>query len=179
MTAPTVRVTALAALALALGAGACGGGGSHATTASGVPAHHNESLAAKPRGVPMRPGEHYLLVLKRITAVPDPWVDEIRVTTDGVARYRTYIGGHSSANGQVGRRISARRLARFRALVRSARLKGADRAGAKATPGGYYYTLQVRGRAVGTASGHLSAGVRPLIGAIDRLADRLLPYVRY
>ena len=172
-------VVILAISSLAAAVAACGGGGGSPAEPSPVAtAHHNESGAGE-RGVPPRPGERYLIVMKRVTAVPDPVQDEIRVTTDGVARYRTYWGGHSSANGRAGRRISARRFARLRTLVRTARLDGADRVGVKPTPGGYYYYLHVRKRVVPTGSGHLSRGVRPLINALDGLIDAMVSDVRF
>ena len=172
-------VVILATLSLAPASAACGGSGHHPAEPSSVPtAHHNESGGER-GGVPARPGERYLIVMKRITAVADPWDDEIRVTTDGVARYRIYIGGHTNANGRAGRRISERRFARLRRLVRTARLHGSGRSGVNATPGGYYYTLHVRGQVVPTASGHLAPGVRPLITALDRLIAALTSDVRF
>jgi hypothetical protein len=169
------RLSLLLAPAAALAITACGGSGHRPAEPSPVPSAHHSQRG----GVPARPGERYLIVMKRITAVADPWDDEIRVTTDGVARYRIYIGGHTNANGLAGRRITARRFARLRRLVRSARLKGSDRRGVRATPGGYYYTLHVRGEVVPTASGHLAPGVRPLVTSLDRLIDAMTSDVRY
>ena len=172
------RTAALAGVVAALGAlvlVGCGGGSDKPASVATTTSQPATTAERKP---PTVDTSREVLFLKRITATPDPIVDEVRVHADGVAAYRTIYGGHSSSRYDSSEKLSKRPLAHLNDLIRHARLRGADHVGAGATPGGFYYILRVRGKAVATASGHVAPGARPLIDELERIADVLIPKSR-
>ena len=170
-----IPTAALGGMVAALGAmllAGCGGGSDKPAAASTATSQPAATAERKP---PKIDTTREVLFLKRITATPDPVVDEVRVHADGVAAYRTIYGGHASSRFDSSEQLSKRQLARLNSLIRNARLRGADHVGAGAMPGGFYYILRVRGKAVATASGHVAPGVRPLIDELTHIADVLIP----
>ena len=164
----------VAALGVLLLAG-CGGGSDKPAAVATTTSAPATTAERKP---PKIDTSREVLFLKRITATPDPIVDEIRVHADGVAAYRTIYGGHSSSRYDSSEQLTKRQLAHLNSLIGHARLRGADHVGAGATPGGFYYILRVRGQAIATASGHVASGVRPVIDEAQRIAEVLIPKAR-
>jgi hypothetical protein len=172
------RTAALGGVVAALGAMLLAGCGGGSDKPSAVATPTSQPATTAERKPPKIDTTREVLFLKRITATPDPIVDEVRVHADGVAAYRTIYGGHSSSRYDSAEKLSKRQWTHLQDLMHRAKLRGADHVGAGATPGGFYYILRVRGKAVATASGHVAPGVRPLIDELTRIADVLIPQAR-
>ena len=172
------RTAALGGVVAALGAMLLAGCGGGSDKPAAVAATTSQPVTTAERKPPIVDTSREVLFLKRITATPDPIVDEVRVHADGVAAYRTIYGGHSSSRYDSSLRLGKRQWAHLQGLMDHAKLRGADHVGAGATPGGFYYILRVRGKAVATSTGHVAPGVRPLIDELTHIANVLIPQAR-
>lgn len=103
-----------------------------------------------------------------LTGIPE----ELSIARDGRMRYRNLLHTQRGIPVRTGR-LHAVQLATLRRLLGRVDLNGASSAGVTPRRDGYRWVIRFGGRTGTAADGHLRGTMRPLVGRLRAVMDRL------